>query len=114
MRSSERLRVRGEKKKRERRDYLQFTHQNSATLSEKANALIFYQPEEEGCAVVRLKGIGQQRSQSCGDVNDGVKDERIGFYRRMQMKYCVLVDRCDCLWCRSAVTLFMGSRALAD
>lgn len=79
------------KKRRERRDYLQFIHRNSVTLSEKANALIFPSAGDEGCAALRLKSIGQQRSRGSGGVKDGATDQRAGLYKHMQIEYCVLV-----------------------
>lgn len=88
----------------ERKDYLQFIHHNSATLSEKASALIFLSAGEEGCAEFQLKSIGQQYSQSCGGVKDGMTDQRTGLYRLMQMKNCVLV----CTGQSTGVTLFVA------
>lgn len=87
----EKKRVTESEGKRERRDYLQFIHHSSATLSEKANALIFLSAGEEGFAALQLKSIGQQCSQSCGGVKDGMTDQRTGLYTRMQMKYCAVV-----------------------
>ena len=70
--------------------------------------------------MVRLKGIGQRRSLSCGGVIDGMKDERIGVFFSLQTNANEIlflsvfrpVDRCNCLCCGPAVTLFVRSSAI--
>lgn len=67
-------------------------------------ALIFLSAGEEGCAALQLKSIGQQYSQSCGGVKDGLTDQRTGLYRQMQIKYCVFV----CSGQSTGATLFVA------